>query len=163
MELTIQTTQDSNDTISLVKLDDSIMLTVMRLGNAIALDLSAFEAQTIAGALLQMAGRLESHSGDVLDEEAMTKQAINIDTLEREKKARLERQKEIALREVILSYRDDYRGKYVTMNTTGFYASNETWAKERHLQGEHERNEPSCVNLKKDENGDWWLVDCLPF
>lgn len=125
--------------------------------------LSAFEAQTIASALLQMAAKLE-YPHDVFDEHAAIHQLMpEIDTLEREKKARLAKQDYITLNEPILSMREDERGKYISANTTGFYTSNETWERESHLQREYENNEASYMNLKKDSDGLWWLEDCLPF
>lgn len=61
MKLKIETVADSNDKITVQREDsvaEPIYLTLSRLGNAITVELSPFEAQTLAEALLKMAESL---------------------------------------------------------------------------------------------------------
>lgn len=177
MELTIQSSIDSHDKISLTKHDDCITVFISRLGNTSAIDLSAFEAQTIASALLQMAKRLENNPYDVLEEMPQDEPIIEDMTDYQIEKMRQERQ--VPIGKTYQSYEKtlNERIEYVHSEVIGttirkllkmqsgieVFATSDIWDKESHLQGECDNDFPSFMNIKLDAEANWWLVDCLPF
>lgn len=178
LSLNITTDDSEYNSVSLRLETEQIFLSVKEDSVIIAgCWLSAFEAQTIASALLQMAKRLENNPYDVLEEMPQDEPIIEDMTDYQIEKMRQERQ--VPIGETYQAYEKtlNERIEYVHSEVIGttirkllkmqsgleVFATLDVWEKEKHLQKESDNDSPSFMNIKLDAEANWWLVDCLPF
>lgn len=61
---------------------------------------------------------------------------------------------------------DSYGGVHKRLkmqNGLEVLVTQEVWEKEKHLKDESDNASSSSMNIKRDSEGNWWLVDTLPF
>lgn len=166
MKLTIQTEDKSENHITLHLETKSIFIAVTEDAEIVAgAWLSAFEAQAIANALLQMAAKLETP--EAAKEEKSLRLETVADTIYDEPvpgKPYQSYEKTLTERiEIIYDGGIDFHKKLMMQNGLEVLVTKEAWERESHLQSECNNADSSFMNIKKDTYGNWWLVDTLPF
>lgn len=166
MKLTIQTEDKSENHITLHLETNGIFIAVTEDAEIVAgAWLSAFEAQTIANALLQMASKLDA-SEPAKEDKSLRLETI-ADAIYDEPvlgKPYQSYEKTLTERiEVIYDGNGNFHKKLIMQNGLEVLVTKEVWERESHLQLESDNASPSFMNIKLDKKADWWLVDTLPF
>jgi SNF2 family DNA or RNA helicase len=126
--------------------------------------LTPFEARALARALLDMAEKLEAPKAEPVIEAPIVRYDMPVsDEHEVVGYSSLTTKN---LHERIVAIHDAGGGVAKKLQMTGgllVLVTQEVWEKESHLQSEFENDHNSLLNIKKDKEANWWLVDTLPF
>ncbi len=157
MKLTIQSTFRDSDSISAKLCADGDIEIMIRERDEGMKDiiLSAFEAQTLAEALLKMAASLAPKK-ELAGKDDSETGAIEAPARE---------PSEMTLNEPIVKIYENTTGSRTLEMKDGreIFVSKEVWAKEPELQREHEKGKASIMYIRRDVHDNWNLIDTMPF